>query len=66
MECQCQYKSQTFHVNQASFGCVNNFNNSFFGKIYHFVEEKDNPLGFEPVLECLPSARFKSRKNVVH
>jgi hypothetical protein len=41
------------------------FNKAFFGKIIHLVEEKDNPLGSEPVFECLPSTRFKSRKNVV-
>ena len=28
-------------------------------------EEKDLPLGFEPVLEFLPSARFKSGNNMV-
>lgn len=43
-----------------------NFNIAFFDKGLHLAEEKDNPLGFEPVLECLPSARFKSRENVVH
>jgi hypothetical protein len=44
----------------------NNFNKAFIGKIFHLVEEKGYPLGLEPVLECLPSTRFKSRKNVVH
>ena len=29
------------------------------------MEEKGRPLGFEPVPECLPSTRFKSRNNVV-
>ena len=44
---------------------MNKFNIAFFGKNSHLAEEKDNPLGLEPLLECLPSARFKSRKNVV-
>jgi hypothetical protein len=29
-------------------------------------EEKDEPLGREPELEFLPSARFKSAINMVH
>ncbi len=29
-------------------------------------EEKDRPLGLEPVLKFLPSARFKSVNNLVH
>ncbi len=28
-------------------------------------EEKANRLGYEPVAECLPSTRFKSRSNVI-
>ncbi len=41
------------------------FNKAFFGKIIHLVEEKDNPLGLEPVLEYLPSTRRLSENKPV-
>ena len=28
-----------------------------------YAEEKEKPLGFEPVFQFLPSARFKSENN---
>ena len=31
---------------------------------YNLLEEKGNPLGFEPVAEFLPSVRFKSWNNM--
>jgi len=37
----------------------------FFGKTIIIAEEKDCVLGFEPVAEFLPSARFKSGINLV-
>ncbi len=39
---------------------------SFFGKTTLVSEEKVCVLGFEPVAEFLPSARFKSGNNMVH
>ena len=38
---------------------------SFFGKTLTMTEEKVCVLGFEPVTEFLPSARFKSGNNMV-
>jgi len=38
---------------------------SFFGKTIIMPDEKDSTLGFEPVAQFLPSARFKSGNNLV-
>ena len=37
-----------------------------FGETLIMSEEKDVILGFEPVVQFLPSARFKSGNNLVH
>ena len=37
----------------------------FFGKTIIMSDEKDWTLGFEPVAQFLPSARFKSGNNLV-
>jgi transposase len=42
---------------------VNEF--SFFGKTFRMTEEEVPALGFEPVGQFLPSARFKSGNNMV-
>ena len=42
---------------------VNEF--SFFGKTFTMTEEEVRALGFEPVGQFLPSARFKSGNNMV-
>jgi len=38
---------------------------SFFGKTFTMTEEEVPALGFEPVGQFLPSARFKSGNNMV-
>jgi len=45
-----------------------NFNKAFFDSVkpLSLEEEKDGVLGYEPVTEFLPSARFKSVINLVH
>jgi hypothetical protein len=39
---------------------------SLFGKTLNLSGEEVSALGFEPVPEILPPARFKSGNNVVH
>jgi hypothetical protein len=39
---------------------------SLFGKTINVSGEEVSALGFEPVPEILPPARFKSGNNVVH